>query len=559
MELSQFIDKLRQEGSVDSEGQFTLGFADARRKLSEFAVVKPDRYLVLLVSAAIAQGATDIHVDRDDFELHFKAESVYFSTQQIRRGFESLLAGKGGSAALDLALGLHGAFQVDALTVEVDCWHPEEPSFSWTMKADQEDVKPLVSCEKHELRMVICFQKRNVLTRTKSWLRQAGGHSVVGPESALVARYCSLSLVDIFLNQELVVTGVRAREAPVGAMVTPFSPLSRDDRETFRIRGNPHEATGQLLDRTATNWLGWVSLQEGPLHFVIHGVTYTADESLGLAGVVYCSELERDLSREKVVKNQTYRALLEELDELRVEMVRNLRVYQVKVEWKAWVAEQARDCAQRDLLGPSLLVSYADWLRDDPKWLKARAVIQLARTRRAPIKDEPRRVEELMEQALRDARDYLEEFKDDLVVLDLCCQILERLGEVQLWDWYLLAGLAALQDGSPGARDRFQLSIANLDRLEELGSPGSSLRRPIAFLGLGLAAWREGEPEAAQGAWSEAKSLAAKNPLFSVQSFVDGWTSDPPSLGVEELVGRFWDLAADPESLTQVCRPALRS
>lgn len=551
MELTQFIDQLRSEGSVDSEGQFTLGFADARRKLTQYTLQDSDRYLLLLVSAAVALGARAIFIERDDFELRFQAEGVYLSTHQIRQGFESLLAQGGSSAALDLALGLNGAFMVDALEVEVESRHPEKMSFVWTLNEAKEDVRPLESLNDHKLDLVIRFQKRSVFNRTRSWLRQAGGHSVVGRESTLVAKACEFSLVDLYLNGEPLVSGMRAPRAPVACLVEPERLEGGKDRLAIRTRGEPGERAAQLLRSRAPDWFGLLSLAEGELSLIIHGVTYQVPQSFGVSGVVYCDRLERDLSREKIVENSTLEQLAREIDDVRLLMVEKLRFDDVKPEWKAWVAEQARDLASSDRLGSPLLVAYSSWLADNPRWLKAHAGIKLAQTRQPDVRDRPELKRQILEQALADALSHLGRVKQDLPMLELVIEILGERGEQGLWDWSFLAGLAALEVGSRVAIGHFEDAVASLRQQKELGNPVSKLSLPIALLGLGYAHFRWGEQNKARQAWNQAAELEAKNPMMKL---VDSWTAEPQTAGLKELRSLFWDLAG-PGDEVRVCNP----
>lgn len=551
MELSQFIDRLRNEGNVDSEGQFTLGFADARRKLTQYTLQDSDRYLLLLVSAAVALGARMIAIERDDFELRFRAEGVYLSTKQIRQGFESLLAQGGASAALDLALGLNGAFMVEALEVEVESRHPEQMSFLWTLNQKQEDVQPLSSLTEHKLDLAIRFQKRTVLNRTRSWLRQAGGHSVVGRESELVAKACQFSLVDLYLNGEPLVSGMRAPEAPIACLVEPQRWEGKGKRLSIRTRGDPAQRTAQLLRHRAPDWFGLLSLAKGELSLVIHGVTYQSPVPVGLSGVVYFDRLERDLSRERVVENATFERLIEELDEVRLLMVEQLRFDDVKPEWKAWVAEQARDLAAQDRLNSSLLVSYASWLADNPRWLKAHAGLKLAQTRQPDVLGRPELKRQILEQALADALAHLGKVKEDLPMLELVIEILAEREEESLWDWHFLAGVAAQQIGSRKAVGHFEETVGLLEQARERGNPVGKLSLPIALLGLGYAHFRVGQEPKARKAWARAGEMEAKNPMMKL---VDSWTAQPPTAGLNELKSLFWNLAGPTDSV-RVCDP----
>lgn len=61
--LSDLMDDLRDDGVQDSTGAFTLDPREAERKLANFALARPQDYVLKLLQAAVASGADQVKVD----------------------------------------------------------------------------------------------------------------------------------------------------------------------------------------------------------------------------------------------------------------------------------------------------------------------------------------------------------------------------------------------------------------------------------------------------------------------------------------------------------------
>lgn len=61
-ELHDLLANLRQEGSLDSQGQFSLDFLSARHKLARFALSDPSQSLLCLVQSGVVGGATRVEL-----------------------------------------------------------------------------------------------------------------------------------------------------------------------------------------------------------------------------------------------------------------------------------------------------------------------------------------------------------------------------------------------------------------------------------------------------------------------------------------------------------------
>lgn len=102
------LDTLRQAGSFDSRGNFTLDVEKARSKMARFQLTDPERYILELVAAAFAGGSPDLEIDLtpDGLELHFGGTPLGSTDLENLEDF--LLVAEGTHPALRyLAVGLN--------------------------------------------------------------------------------------------------------------------------------------------------------------------------------------------------------------------------------------------------------------------------------------------------------------------------------------------------------------------------------------------------------------------------------------------------------------------
>ncbi len=110
--LDQLINDLRADGSVDSEGRFTLDREQARAKMQKFQLVDARRYVLELVQAAVLRDATAIEFEIDADDMRMRFDGVPFGAAELDDLYGSLFT-DGDSRALrgvrQLALALNAA------------------------------------------------------------------------------------------------------------------------------------------------------------------------------------------------------------------------------------------------------------------------------------------------------------------------------------------------------------------------------------------------------------------------------------------------------------------
>lgn len=307
VELSQLVEALREEGVLDSEGAFSVGLAEARRKFQEFQSSTPERYLTLIVSAGIAAGASAVEVLQDSFELVLTFTNAYVAATELLGGFEALLTGQSSAAALDLMLGLHGAFPFGATEVEVEARAPGQEDFRWTLQTASQQSERIADSGERYLKVTISPEEKSLLGRARGFFRDLRGYAGMSPECRLLDSLAEFALVPIKINGELVNRGIFLPHSPVAAVVGE--------------PGEVHSQSEAVLRYGQANWSGAVAIAPGELKWVVSGLTYPGPSSLGLSGVIFCDDLRRDISRERVAQDEAYRTLLSSLEELKAAMV----------------------------------------------------------------------------------------------------------------------------------------------------------------------------------------------------------------------------------------------
>lgn len=310
-ELDQFVQDMAGQGSRDSEGVFTISWEKAAGKLKGYQAGDPDAFLLFLVSAGCAFGARNISIEESSKAVEVVMHGTYVSEQDIRRGFDSIAAGQIDSDALDLGMGLHLGLQGSIESVVLSASHPQRQSFRWTLTNTSEKSTPIAGSFK-EPRVTVSFRKsRSGGAALYEWLfgrketpANLGGYAGMSEACRLVDRRCDQSLIPITINSQLVPRPTQLPPAPVAAKV--------GELRGVRFRSK------RLLE-VEREWQGVLVSQSGPLCLVVNGLSYPRVDHPHLTGTVWC-RLNRDLSRQRLVEDETYQGLMRELDLLAEEM-----------------------------------------------------------------------------------------------------------------------------------------------------------------------------------------------------------------------------------------------
>lgn len=119
---SDILAVLASEGEVEAHGGFSIDKEKAREKMRQFQLSDPRHYVLMLVQAAVHQGATHIEfqIDGDDMAVWFDGEG--YSKADLDDLFVSMFGDRGESnlrSRQELAIGLNGALALNPRWVRV--------------------------------------------------------------------------------------------------------------------------------------------------------------------------------------------------------------------------------------------------------------------------------------------------------------------------------------------------------------------------------------------------------------------------------------------------------
>ena len=476
--VDQLLAELREHGTIDSQGEFTLSLSEARRKLVQYHSSERARYLLLLLSAGTAAGASCLRVEQTATLCRLEMPGAHIPEGALLAAFADPARPSAVAGASDLVLGLQGAFHFRAVRVEVKAQKPGE-SFVWTLLPQSEQSHPIDSGGETGLEITLHFQP-GVTEKLRGMLGWLRGYAAMTSEARLIDQYCDRSLVPITYNGE-------RSDRPL--FLPPLTVLARvGELGDKRLEFLPDCALSGYC------WRGVLALGPGVVQIVIHGVAYCQIEDLGLAGTVYHDSLERDLSREKIVRDRLYDQLLTELEEAKLELFNRLVGKLSQVEWTS-LSQQLPDLVFLFLTrGLNSENRQLLW-----EWMEA---------------------------------SYQEREGSDLVfersargLIDLMMSLLEDVGARQRVLNLLLA------DCGDGLRERLQNMPKKLDvayQLFQAYHPEETLVLGYLLLGLGAVHSVEGRTNESERAWFKALETVWSGPDARAQELMYGHMAYEP-------------------------------
>lgn len=302
MELEHLLSSLREEGSLDSRGRFTLDTRLMLEKLSRFQFADRHTYLLPLLGGLAAQGATSIEVQTTRQHLTIRAVCRGLTKEQLRHLWDELANPSGADANRELALGLFGAtreFKNVALFSREDA-----KAHFWVYDGEQERIE-LRTLESSPAGPNVWLQGD---FRTPWWQRVLG----------LAGKPLTLE---------------RFRHAPFELKLNGRSVVRPFDLAAARITacvGEELPGYGFCQQRRPSPIRATVGLgaDEPGLYLLRHGVVYKSLVELPYKSLclVEASQLSPDLSYSGLVENDDFRALLGELlKELDLTLIEDVR------------------------------------------------------------------------------------------------------------------------------------------------------------------------------------------------------------------------------------------
>lgn len=152
MSSEDILAQLAAGGEIEAHGGFSIDKEKAREKMRQFQLSDPRQYVLMLVQAAVHQGATHIEfqIDADDMEVWFDGEG--YSKSDLDDLFVSMFGDRAASnlrSRQELAVGLNGALALNPRWVRV--WsHRAEETTSLQLRPGAASLDPAEACPPRE-------------------------------------------------------------------------------------------------------------------------------------------------------------------------------------------------------------------------------------------------------------------------------------------------------------------------------------------------------------------------------------------------------------------------
>lgn len=300
-DLNEFLSELRAIGVKDSEGSFTVSLETAEEKLKKFRLPDPRHYIVQIVAAAVASGASFLKIDPALTQIEFICDGRVPNLDELRSLNQYLFESMKGPAYLtELALGVQAALTLPARRVLVESY-TAEGSWQLELRGREQRLVPL------DLRPPVMPLMRLVVDKGFGLTTR-----LVNPHTELeFLHLCRQAPLHLTVED---VVKVSMPAPPEGTVA--WTQLSREDGSfnwpcqadlaPIRSVRNPHVSGFLALFITGKRSPG--------ISLVHHGVTMKPMEQISsnrVCGIAYLGGLRKDISQINLVQD----AVFEEIQE----------------------------------------------------------------------------------------------------------------------------------------------------------------------------------------------------------------------------------------------------
>jgi len=213
LELSDLLKELQSEGSLDSQGKFSLDVSKAKDKLAEFQLENKYDYSLKLVQAAVASGASHVLVEVNNQRARFRFDGKYLKPQELADLFYYLVESQERPQTRHLrylASAVNSAVAVGARQIWLDCWSGKE-GFRHLFTAEGRSQVPL-GRQSEKTPFTEFGLTRSVIDVAKGWWHTGNcdvwdlltrSRNTMEKEQASIWDKCSFSPIPIKLNGKL--------------------------------------------------------------------------------------------------------------------------------------------------------------------------------------------------------------------------------------------------------------------------------------------------------------------------------------------------------------------
>lgn len=326
--LARLFDELRGEGRLDSRGHFTLDVAKALEKMRQFQLRDPRLYVLNLVAAAVANGASFVRTSSTPESFSLESDGRGYAFEDLAELFSSPFIANAPErrATQELAIGLFGTRGLTVQQVSLETWQGDLGARLAIVEGRLEIARLTQNPLPEGLNVRLSVrEKSSLLDSAYGLLGKVRRVKPQTQESEYVRGLCVFSPVPITLNGEQVNLPIPCGGALVAGQVSGPDgrsfPLSAILAEQVVSRSEgPYAATLVLENRT---------LPGDALTVVVNGVSFSEFKEVpaypNARVVVHASHLKKDFSQSSLVLDDEFRAMLEwincQLDELAAELL----------------------------------------------------------------------------------------------------------------------------------------------------------------------------------------------------------------------------------------------
>lgn len=306
------LEEYKSEGEFDSIGYFTLDKKKAREKMKKYQLIYPHYYVLELIQAAVASGATNIdaYVDADDCIITFDGEP--YSREDLDNLYSSLFMSQSDlrlERYRELAIGINSALALNPKFIKLISGDGENTVEFSVVPPGEEVVR--------ESDEIINGTRIHVKDRI-SW-RVAGKFFAkhfmtrLPPEGRIIKEKCNFCRVPIILNNDMINPEKQIKLQNVYVQI---------DFQKDGIRGLlgiPRQSHTSLLHLQFVKW--GVTISKKTLSKKSYSVPlgYLAER-----GIVEANNLIKNASQSDLVENKAFKATVKQILKVEDELILKL-------------------------------------------------------------------------------------------------------------------------------------------------------------------------------------------------------------------------------------------
>lgn len=298
--MDTLVGRLAAEGELEEAGGFSIDPEKAREKMRQFQLPDPRRYVLLLVQAAVHQGAQRIRFQIDTADMQMMFDGAPFSRTDIDELYVALFGNRADPrtrARQELAVALNAAMALNPRWIRFRSVDTEKEVVA-ELKPGEPDSVDEVAASALEDRFVTSIHVRD---RFRPGLVMQFFRNLSGTiaEEKLLREYCRYAQTPIELDGSMISGGMRVDDPALG----------RVDFEEKGMHGVAGFVVGAVDDE------GAAILSEASVGLLNAGVWVAAHRlpklDLGFRAMFDATALRRDVSGLDVVRDEAYEEMLD--------------------------------------------------------------------------------------------------------------------------------------------------------------------------------------------------------------------------------------------------------